>query len=106
MAQQGTAGPARGNNGTSFAPQPNEATAGDLSELLRVPVSGLVPGCHRHPAQTSDSGKGDPPAAQRGMKAFKAFNCVGCHMGNGGGGMGPALSQRDFIYGSNRKTST
>jgi cytochrome c oxidase cbb3-type subunit 3 len=34
------------------------------------------------------------------MRAFNAFNCVGCHMGNGGGGMGPALSNRPFIYGS------
>jgi len=34
------------------------------------------------------------------MKDFIAFNCVGCHMSNGGGGMGPALSNNKWIYGS------
>jgi cytochrome c oxidase cbb3-type subunit 3 len=33
------------------------------------------------------------------MRAFNAFNCVGCHMSNGGGGMGPALSNSFFVYG-------
>jgi cytochrome c2 len=27
------------------------------------------------------------------------MNCVGCHAPNGGGGMSPALSERQFIYG-------
>jgi cytochrome c2 len=33
------------------------------------------------------------------MQAFVSMNCVGCHAPNGGGGMGPALSERTFIYG-------
>jgi cytochrome c2 len=33
------------------------------------------------------------------MQAFVSMNCVGCHAPNGGGGMGPALSERQFIYG-------
>jgi cytochrome c oxidase cbb3-type subunit 3 len=33
------------------------------------------------------------------MLAFVSLNCVGCHAPNGGGGMGPALSERTFIYG-------
>jgi cytochrome c oxidase cbb3-type subunit 3 len=37
---------------------------------------------------------------QRGMRYFLSFNCVGCHAPNGGGGMGPALSNRAFVYGS------
>ena len=45
----------------------------------------------------------DPAAPQRGLMAFNAFNCVGCHMGNGGGGMGPALSAGNFIYGDEPK---
>ena len=28
-----------------------------------------------------------------------AFNCIGCHADNGGGGMGPALSNSFFQYG-------
>ena len=34
------------------------------------------------------------------MQDFIQFNCVGCHAANGGGGMGPALSEGQFIYGS------
>lgn len=33
------------------------------------------------------------------MKYFINFNCIGCHADNGGGGMGPALSNTTFIYG-------
>jgi cytochrome c oxidase cbb3-type subunit 3 len=33
------------------------------------------------------------------MAYFMAFNCIGCHADNGGGGMGPALSNRFFQYG-------
>ena len=42
----------------------------------------------------------DPQATTRGMQDFIQFNCVGCHAANGGGGMGPALSEGHFIYGS------
>lgn len=34
-----------------------------------------------------------------GKRLFGAFNCTGCHL-NGGGGIGPALSDEKWIYGS------
>jgi cytochrome c oxidase cbb3-type subunit 3 len=34
-----------------------------------------------------------------GKRLFTALNCAGCH-GNGGGGMGPALMDDQWIYGS------
>jgi mono/diheme cytochrome c family protein len=34
-----------------------------------------------------------------GKRLFAAFNCVGCH-GHGGGGMGPALMDKAWLYGS------
>jgi cytochrome c oxidase cbb3-type subunit III len=34
-----------------------------------------------------------------GKRLFTAYNCAGCH-GNGGGGMGPALMDDRWIYGS------
>jgi len=34
-----------------------------------------------------------------GKRLFGAFNCVGCHA-NGGGGIGPALSDDKWIYGA------
>ncbi len=69
-------------------------------KLLDVPVNTFVPGAVPSPAQLKNPALNDPVAVQRGMMAFSAFNCVGCHMGNGGGGMGPALSAGNFIYGS------
>src|SRR5688572_28985262 len=34
-----------------------------------------------------------------GKRLFTAYNCAGCHA-NGGGGMGPALMDEKWIYGS------
>jgi cytochrome c oxidase cbb3-type subunit 3 len=34
-----------------------------------------------------------------GQRLFRAYNCNGCHA-NGGGGIGPALMDSDWIYGS------
>jgi cytochrome c oxidase cbb3-type subunit 3 len=37
-------------------------------------------------------------ALQEGKRYFSAFNCAGCHA-HGGGGMGPALMDDQWIYG-------
>ncbi|HEX3432023.1 MAG TPA: c-type cytochrome [Rhizomicrobium sp.] len=70
--------------------------------MLRVPVTGVYPG--GRPAGLNPDMKNplanDPDAAQRGMKDFNTFNCVGCHADNGGGGMGPSLSDNIWIYRS------
>jgi cytochrome c oxidase cbb3-type subunit 3 len=70
--------------------------------LLRVPVTGIYPG--GNPAGLYANMKNplasDPDAVARGMKDFDAFNCSGCHMAHGGGGMGPALSDSSWIYRS------
>jgi cytochrome c oxidase cbb3-type subunit 3 len=68
-------------------------------QLLQVPVNTFVPGAAPLPAMITAPALSDPAAPQRGMTAFAAFNCIGCHMGNGGGGMGPSLSDGKFIYG-------
>jgi cytochrome c oxidase cbb3-type subunit 3 len=68
--------------------------------FMQVPVTTLFPGAApTRPAITNPS-EGDPQAAQRGMTYFISMNCNGCHADNGGGGMGPALSNRIFIYGA------
>jgi cytochrome c oxidase cbb3-type subunit 3 len=70
--------------------------------LLRVPVTGIYPG--GNPAGLNPSMQNplasDPDAAQRGMRDFDSFNCSGCHAANGGGGMGPSLSDDTWIYRS------
>jgi mono/diheme cytochrome c family protein len=43
---------------------------------------------------------GDAAAARDGRRYFTAFNCAGCHGDHGGGGMGPSLRDRDWIYGN------
>ncbi len=67
--------------------------------LLQVPVSPLFPGGASFPAPIKNPAAGDPAAIDRGMQAFESMNCVGCHAPNGGGGMGPSLSEGSFIYG-------
>ena len=68
--------------------------------ILHVPVSGLHPGNVSFAPRIANPLANDPQAATRGMRDFIQFNCVGCHAPNAGGGMGPALSEGQFIYGS------
>jgi cytochrome c oxidase cbb3-type subunit 3 len=69
-------------------------------KLLRVPVTGLYPGGNARGLAVNMENplKNDPDAVARGMKDFDNFNCSGCHMANGGGGMGPALSNHTWLY--------
>jgi cytochrome c oxidase cbb3-type subunit 3 len=44
---------------------------------------------------------GDDPAARvQGRELFVRYNCVGCHGGRAGGGMGPSLRDPSWRYGS------
>jgi cytochrome c oxidase cbb3-type subunit III len=86
---------------------PIEATPGasapfsaSANPILHVPVSGLHPGNVSFAPKIDNPLAQDPQAPTRGMQDFVQFNCVGCHAANGGGGMGPALSEGQFIYGS------
>jgi cytochrome c oxidase cbb3-type subunit III len=69
------------------------------SDLLDVPATSLIPGDIKIKPGVENPAAEDSGSAQRGMKYFANFNCSGCHAANGGGGMGPALSNRAFIYG-------
>jgi len=74
-------------------PQVHEPSA---PQLQRVPVSGLhigTPGKLRNPYA------GDANAWVQGRRLFSAMNCSGCHAPGGGGGMGPPLSDNQWIYG-------
>ena len=74
--------------------------AATAEKLLQTPVGQLSPGDVAPPPPVPSPKQNDPAAPERGMKYFNAFNCVGCHAPNGGGGMGPSLSMRPYIYGS------
>ena len=82
---------------TPGASAPFSASA---NPILHVPVSGLHPGNVSFAPRIANPLADDPQAAMRGMRDFIQFNCVGCHAPNAGGGMGPALSEGRFIYGS------
>jgi cytochrome c oxidase cbb3-type subunit 3 len=68
--------------------------------LLRVPVSGVVPGDVAVAPLIRNPLENDPDAAARGMRDFAYFNCVGCHAPNAAGGMGPSLSDDVWLYRS------
>lgn len=78
----------------------DQGAAPSASELLNAPVTNLRIGDTsdaQHPA-VPDLKNAD--AIQRGMALYDQMNCVGCHAPNGGGGMGPSLSNSQYIYGS------
>src|SRR5581483_4143504 len=58
-------------------------------KLLRVPVTGIYPGGSSRGLLPNMQNPlaNDPDAVARGAKDFDNFNCSGCHMARGGGGM-------------------
>ncbi len=76
-------------------------------------LAAVVAGCAREDRQLSDhwvAGAMSPAtfdrdfqynayAMSQGKHLFEWFNCVGCHA-HGGGAIGPALMDADWIYGS------
>ena len=70
------------------------------SALGRQPVSPLIPGNAPPVLQPVPVKLEDPQVISQGKGYFTQFNCSGCHAPNGGGAMGPALSNRQFTYGS------
>jgi cytochrome c oxidase cbb3-type subunit III len=93
----------------SQAQQPGVAVRPDFGEtvgnvqagvFMQVPVSHLAPGASPSRPAIKNPAQGDPQATNRGMQYFINFNCNGCHADNGGGGMGPSLSNNIFVYGS------
>jgi cytochrome c oxidase cbb3-type subunit 3 len=90
-AARGRDAPLAGYQGSEMAPT-----------LLRVPITEIYPGGAPTDLNTAIQNPlaDDPDARQRGMKDFDSFNCSGCHAANGGGGMGPALSDANWVYGS------
>jgi cytochrome c oxidase cbb3-type subunit 3 len=67
---------------------------------LRVPVTGIVPGNQPVAPEIKNPLDNDPDASKRGMRDFDTFNCSGCHAANGAGGMGPSLSNDQWLHRS------
>ena len=62
-----------------------------------APASGRP--THVTPQPSRNPAEGNAWAIAQGKQLYEAFNCNGCHA-NGGGGMGPALMDATWLYGS------
>lgn len=68
--------------------------------LNTIQISGLNPGANLIPTPPSSNMYQESAyAVSEGQKLFEEYNCVGCHA-HGGGGIGPPLMDRNWIYGS------
>ena len=74
-------------------------TASDESSPPQARVV-LLPGNAQATVHTMNRAEGDAAAVAAGETLFAWYNCAGCHAPEGGGGMGPPLSDGEWIYGS------
>jgi cytochrome c oxidase cbb3-type subunit III len=68
-------------------------------KIQTTSVSELHPAGGEKPGPVKNHYAENAYATSEGQRLFSAFNCVGCHA-HGGGGMGPALMDDKWIYGS------
>jgi cytochrome c oxidase cbb3-type subunit III len=64
-----------------------------------VVTTELRPGGGSPPAMPDNPYERNAWAVAEGKQLYERYNCVGCHA-HGGGGMGPALMDKTWIYGS------
>lgn len=83
--------------------QAEPAAQGALSAVTEGTVIGPQPGPDRPlPAVTNPFGSQASVLAE-GRRLFIWFNCYGCHGGRAGGGMGPSLRDREWLYGDSEQ---
>jgi cytochrome c oxidase cbb3-type subunit 3 len=84
--------------GTGYDGQSAEIPAAGALPAVKAPV-GPIPGPGTQAALPRNPLAGNPMALTEGRKLFVSFNCAGCHGDHGGGGMGPSLRDKTWIYG-------
>lgn len=72
---------------------------GEDGRIILVPATSLLPGAAAVDSGIENPYAGDADAIAAGERHFAAFNCAGCHAPLGGGGMGPPLTDDDWVYG-------
>jgi cytochrome c oxidase cbb3-type subunit III len=60
---------------------------------------GPIPGGARNINFRTNPFTNDRVALEEGRKLFNWYNCSGCHGGHAGGGMGPSLRDKVWLYG-------
>ncbi len=74
---------------------PNESLARQSLNQPAMALGGRV----KPPAENISIYDDNAYAVSEGKRLFRWYNCSGCHA-NGGGGMGPALMDSRWVYGS------
>ena len=86
------------------AQQPHSADPNQSAASTAVPpisLGGFAPGggtLVRGISKIGEEYAKSPEHIEAGKRLFQAINCTGCHA-NGGGGFGPALMGKTWIYG-------
>jgi cytochrome c oxidase cbb3-type subunit 3 len=70
-----------------------------VSRAQGVRLTSFQPGPASPESPTKNGYEENALAMSEGQRLFSAFNCTGCHA-NGGGGIGPALLDEKWRYGS------
>jgi len=71
----------------------------DANRINSKQLTTLNAGERTAPPQVINEYEDNAYALSEGKRLFSQMNCVGCHA-HGGGGMGPALMDNKWIYGS------
>jgi cytochrome c oxidase cbb3-type subunit III len=92
--------------GVAFAQTPDglrvASVDADREQQLILPQVPLSPGASDPVWEKTDRDAeydGNEEMIEAGKQLYAAMNCVGCHS-HGGGGMGPALMDDTWVYGS------
>ena len=79
--------------------RPFEDPAGAAARSQNTPMTSLYAGAPPPAPPPPGPFHTNAYAIAEGKRLYSAFNCVGCHA-HGGGGMGPALMDDQWVYGS------
>jgi cytochrome c oxidase cbb3-type subunit 3 len=77
----------------------NPAPMPSSSQMLGVAVGGTHIPLARQPVRVPNPYEGNNDAIAQGRELFRNMHCIDCHAPEGGGGMGPPLSDNSWIYG-------
>jgi len=85
----------------TFHVSPADAKVTQAPSNTPLHVGGTTPTVTRieFPSPPPDDFESNAYTLARGGYLYKAMNCANCHAAHGGGGIGPALSDEEWIYG-------
>ena len=79
--------------------RPLHVSPPDANRIYAVRLPTIQPGVAGADSHAANAYEENAYALSAGKQLYSAMNCVGCHS-HGGGGMGPALMDSVWIYGS------